>query len=113
MAKGKASSEMLLSGPLIFTALPLGDSRKWDKVHDQTIIRNLNSKKEEIAKELKDISRLNAISVPELVEENHKGKPRYNSIYTRALASGSADILHKDAISKQGHRPHRDLWKVC
>lgn len=32
------------------------------------------------------------------MEESHEGKPSYNSIYTRALASGSANLLHKDAI---------------
>jgi hypothetical protein len=64
----------------------------------EKIVNNLNSKKDQIAKELKNISRLNAISVPELVEENHEGKPGHNSIHIRALASSSADLLHKDAI---------------
>lgn len=42
---------------------------------DEKIVNNLNSEKDQIAKELKNISRLNAISVPELMEENHEGKP--------------------------------------
>ena len=53
---------------------------------------------QEIAKELKNIPRLSAISVSELVEENHKGKHRNNSIYTRAPASDSADPSHRVAI---------------
>ncbi len=98
MLKGMAFSEVLHGRPLIFTALLLGDSKTGDKVHDEKIVNNLNSKKNEIAKEIRSISRLNAISVPELIEESLDGKPSYNSIYTRALASGSAHLLHKDAI---------------
>ncbi|MCL5929893.1 MAG: hypothetical protein M1123_01235 [Candidatus Thermoplasmatota archaeon] len=89
---------MLSKRPLIFTAIPLRDNKTGDAVHDEKILRNLNARKEELASALSSFSRLNAISVPELVEENHEGKPRYNSIYTRALARGTADILHIDAI---------------
>jgi 5,10-methylenetetrahydrofolate reductase len=90
--------KMLAKKPLIFTVLPLRDNKTGDAAHDDKIIRNLNSRKEELAIALNSFSRLNAISVPELVEENHEGKPRYNSIYTRALARGTADILHIDAL---------------
>jgi 5,10-methylenetetrahydrofolate reductase len=88
----------LLKRPLIFTAIPLRDSRRGDPTSDEKILKSLNVRKEELGKALGAFSRLDAVSVPELVEENHEGKPRYNSIYTRALASGTADILHKDAV---------------
>ncbi|EQD74451.1 hypothetical protein B1B_02659 [mine drainage metagenome] len=38
------------------------------------------------------------MNVPELVEENHEGKPRYNSVYTRILANSIASALGVDAI---------------
>jgi len=91
-------SRLLDRRPLIFTALPLRDSRTGDPEHDRKILRNINARKEELARELKGIKRLNAVSVPELVEENHEGKPRYNSVYTRALSRGTADLLGRDAI---------------
>ncbi len=84
--------------PLIITITPLRDSKTGDKVHDDRILMNLEQKKSEIVKALGNHSRLNAVNVPELIEENHEGKPRYNSIYTRALARGTADLLHIDAI---------------
>jgi len=68
-------SRLLDKRPLIFTALPLRDSRTGDPVRDQKILRNLNARKEELARALRGIKRLNAISVPELVEENHEGMP--------------------------------------
>ncbi|MCL6003124.1 MAG: hypothetical protein M1556_05735 [Candidatus Thermoplasmatota archaeon] len=97
---GNAASfkNMLTKRPLIFTAIPLRDNKTGDPVHDDKIVKNLNTRKEELGIALGSFSRLNAVSVPELVEENHEGKPRYNSIYTRALARGTADILHIDAI---------------
>ncbi len=90
--------DLLTKKPLIFTAIPLRDAKTGDQTHDEKIIRNLNNRKEELASALNSFQRLNAVSVPELVEENHEGKPRYNSIYTRALARGTADILHIDAL---------------
>ena len=84
--------------PLIFSAIPIRDSKTGDPVHDQRIIRNVDSRISEIGKALENFHRLDAVSVPELVEENHEGKPRYNSIYTRMLVRGIADYLHKDAV---------------
>ncbi|MCW6169360.1 MAG: hypothetical protein LVQ96_04575 [Thermoplasmatales archaeon] len=91
-------SSSLGKKPLIFTALPLRDNRTGDPSHDQKIMANLESRKKDLADELKNFSRLNAVSVPELVEENHEGRPRYNSIYTRSLSRGTADLIGKDAI---------------
>ena len=48
-------SRLLDKRPLIFTALPLRDSRTGDPVHDQKILRNLNARKDELARELKGI----------------------------------------------------------
>ncbi|MGC8645603.1 MAG: hypothetical protein ACP5UO_04990 [Thermoplasmata archaeon] len=84
--------------PLIFTVVPLRDSKTGEKEHDERILRNLEARKAEIAKAVKGISRLTAVSVPELVEENHEGRPRYSSIYTRALAKGIADMLDVIAV---------------
>ncbi len=84
--------------PLIFTAIPLRDSKTGDTVHDKRILENLSTRIEELGNALSNVKRLNAVSVPELVEENHEGKPRYNSIYTRMLARGTSDKLGKDAI---------------
>jgi len=91
-------SSSLKKKPLIFTALPLRDNRTGDSSHDGKILSNLESRKKDLAGELKNFHRLNAVSVPELVEENHEGKPRYNSIYTRSLSRGTADLIGKDAI---------------
>ena len=91
-------SSSLKRKPLIFTALPLRDNRTGDSSHDEKILSNLESRKKDLAGELRNFHRLNAVSVPELVEENHEGKPRYNSIYTRALSRGTADLIGKDAI---------------
>ena len=90
--------DLLSKRPLIYTVIPLRDNKTGDQVRDAKILKNLNSRKEELGVALSSFSRLNAISVPELVEENHEGRPRYNSIYTRALARGTADILHIDAL---------------
>ncbi len=98
VSEQKRFRDLLVKKPLIFTVIPLRDAKTGDQVHDDRIVRNLNNRKEELANALNPFQRLNAISVPELVEENHEGKPRYNSIYTRALARGTADILHIDAL---------------
>ncbi|MEM1613639.1 MAG: hypothetical protein QXP25_01870 [Thermoplasmatales archaeon] len=90
--------DVLMKRPLLFTVIPLRDSKTGDKEHDEKILRNLEARKVEVAKAVQEVGRLNAISVPELVEENHEGKPRYNSVYTRALARGIADILNLDAV---------------
>jgi len=79
--------------PLIFTIVPLRDSKTGDREHDERILRNLESKAVEITNSVDRIKRLNAINVPELVEENHEGRPRYNSIYTEALAKRTAELL--------------------
>lgn len=94
----RSFKDALRNRPLIFTAIPLRDSRTGDSVHDEKILKNLEIRKKELSESLKTFSRLTAVSVPELVEENHEGKPRYNSIYTRAFASGTANILHVDSI---------------
>ncbi len=99
MASDHSNFKNLLSRkPLVFTAIPLRDSKTGDQAHDDKIMKNLNNRKEELGTALSSFSRLNAVSVPELVEENHEGKPRYNSIYTRMLSRGTADILHIDAL---------------
>lgn len=98
MLEGVNFRKMLDKRPLIFTAIPLRDNVTGDPVHDERIERNLRSRKEDLGAALERFTRLNAVSVPELVEENHEGKARYNSIFTRALARGTADIIHKDAI---------------
>jgi len=79
--------------PLIFTIVPLRDSKTGHREHDERILRNLESKAVEITNSVNRIKRLNAINVPELVEENHEGRPRYNSIYTEALAKRTAELL--------------------
>ncbi len=84
--------------PLMFTAIPIRDSKTGDRVHDEKILKNLEQRKQELASTLGKFHRLDAISVPELVEENHEGKPRYNSIYTRMLSRGTADLLGIDAV---------------
>ena len=91
-------SDKLLSKPLLFTVVPIRDNKTGDPVHDEKILKNLSMKRSEIVKVLSPIKRLNAVNVPELIEENHEGKPRYNSIYTRMLARGIADDLKVDAI---------------
>ena len=91
-------SDKLLSKPLLFTVVPIRDNKTGDPVHDEKILKNLSMKRSEIVKVLSPIRRLNAVNVPELIEENHEGKPRYNSIYTRMLARGIADDLKVDAI---------------
>ena len=91
-------SDVLYRRPLIFSVVPLRDTKTGEKVHDERVLKNLNSRIDEMSALLKDHARLNAVSVPELVEENHEGKPRYNSVYTRALSRGIADRIHKDAI---------------
>ena len=91
-------SDGLLTKPLLFTVVPIRDNKTGDPVHDDKILKNLSQKRNEIVKALSPIKRLTAVNVPELIEENHEGKPRYNSIYTRMLARGIADDLKVDAI---------------
>ena len=88
----------LKSMPLIFTVVPLRDSKTGDPEHDNRIVRNIESRIMEISHTLSDYPKLTAVNVPELVEENHEGKPRYNSIYTRKLAKGIADGIGREAI---------------
>jgi len=94
----KSFKTQLQKRPLVFTALPLRNNLTGESTHDEKIVQALNKKKEELASELSKIHRLNAVSVPELIEENHEGKPRYNSVYTRALSRGIADLVQKDAL---------------
>ena len=89
---------LLQKRPLIFTVVPIRDNKTGDPVHDEKILKTVDSRKAEIAAALKPFTRLNAVNVPELVEENHEGKPRYNSVYTRKLARSIADSLGVDAI---------------
>ena len=91
-------SESLSKRPLVFTVVPIRDNKTGDPVHDEKILKNLSLKRSEISRALSPIKRLNAVNVPELIEENHEGKPRYNSIYTRMLARGVADDINSDAI---------------
>lgn len=84
--------------PLIFSAIPVRDSKTGDPVHDDRIIKNVKARITEIGKSLEPFGRLDGVSVPELVEENHEGRPRYNSIYTRMLAKGIAEHIHREAI---------------
>jgi len=91
-------SDLLQKRPLIFTVVPLRDNLTGDPKHDDKILKNLTAKKDEIVKALLPYSRLTAVNVPELIEENHEGKPRFNSIYTRKLARSIADELKIDAV---------------
>jgi len=43
-------SKLLDKRPLIFTALPLRDSRTGDPEHDRKILRNINARKDELAR---------------------------------------------------------------
>ncbi|MFG1520052.1 MAG: hypothetical protein AAE977_06235 [Thermoplasmataceae archaeon] len=91
-------ADILQKKPLIFTVVPVRDNKTGDTLHDEKILRSVNARKDEIVSMLKPFKRLNAINVPELVEENHEGKPRYNSVYTRKLARSIADSIGVDAI---------------
>lgn len=91
-------TEMLGKRPLIFSVVPIRDSRTGEKSHDERILKNVDSRINEFSDLLKGKPRLNAVSVPELVEENHEGRPRYNSVYTRKLSGGIARRLGIDAI---------------
>ena len=70
MVSDQSNFKNLLSRkPLVFTAIPLRDSKTGDQAHDDKIMKNLNNRKEELGTALSSFSRLNAVSVPELVEE--------------------------------------------
>ena len=99
MKSGNGSFKAALKKePLIFTVVPLRDSKTGDPVHDNTIVKNIERRIDDVSKSLSEFPELIAVNVPELVEENHEGKPRYNSIYTRKLAKGIADGIGRDAI---------------
>jgi 5,10-methylenetetrahydrofolate reductase len=89
---------VLRKRPLIFSVVPIRDTRTGEKAHDDKILRNLDTRIKEFSDALTGKNRLNAVSVPELVEENHEGRPRYNSVYTRKLSGGIASNLDIDAI---------------
>jgi 5,10-methylenetetrahydrofolate reductase len=91
-------SDQLLKRPLLFTVVPLRDNLTGDPKHDSKILKNVTLRKSDMVSSLHSINRLNAVNVPELVEENHEGKPRYNSVYTRMLAKSIASALGIDAI---------------
>jgi 5,10-methylenetetrahydrofolate reductase len=84
--------------PLIFTVVPLRDNKTGDPIHDGNLEKKVQTKINDVGNALIPINRITAVNVPELVEENHEGKPRYNSIYTRRMARGIADKIGKDAI---------------
>ena len=99
MSKNKACfADTLHKRPLIFTVVPLRDNLTGDPKHDDKILKNVSLRKSDMVSSLHSISRLDAVNVPELVEENHEGKPRYNSVYTRMLAKSIASALGTDAI---------------
>ena len=99
MSKDESTfQESLKNKPLIFTVVPLRDSKTGDPSHDRKIVQNIESRISEVSEYLSEFPKLTAVNVPELVEENHEGKPRYNSIYTRKLAQGIADGIDREAI---------------
>jgi len=94
----KPFKEALQNRPLLFTVVPLRDNLTGDPSHDDRILKNVSIRKSDMVSSLHSITRLNAVNVPELVEENHEGRPRYNSVYTRILANSIASALGVDAI---------------
>ncbi len=91
-------ADVLRKRPLIFSVVPIRDSRTGEKAHDDRIMKNLDARIGEFSDLLKPRGRVNAVSVPELVEENHEGRPRYNSVFTRKLSGGIARRAGIDAI---------------
>ncbi|MEM0157850.1 MAG: hypothetical protein QXN26_07330 [Thermoplasmataceae archaeon] len=91
-------ADVLRKRPLIFSVVPLRDSRTGEKTHDDRILKNLDSRIDEFSGLLMTRRRVNAVSVPELVEENHEGRPRYNSVFTRKLSRGIASKAGIDSI---------------
>src|SRR5580658_5038012 len=56
------------------------------------------SKATQISEQLRDVSRLDAINLPEIVRENHEGKPKYSSIFDREYARGIATSTGKEPV---------------
>ena len=100
MSKNVTSfSDLLLKRPLLFTVVPLRDNLTGDPKHDDKILKNVSLRKSDMVSSLHSITRLNAVNVPELVEENHEGKPRYNSMFTE---SGRLDFVSCSIFTPSG-----------
>lgn len=64
----------------------------------------------ELAQRLAPIGRLDALDVPELIDENHDGRPYYRSGDTRGFARSLGDLLHRDVVVNKvvAHLPSQD-----
>lgn len=64
----------------------------------------------ELVRTLGAVERLDAIDVPELIDENHDGRPYYRSGDTRAFARRVAEAIHREVVVNKvvAHLPSSD-----
>ena len=89
MTSSRPLSEALRSFPLCFEPTP-----PLARVHPSRLEERLDS----VARLLRDVPRLDALVVPELVDENHEGKPHYRSGDVRGFARALQERTHREAI---------------
>jgi len=81
--------EALAERPLLFEPVP--PSARASPGRSETVV-------DEITRLLASVPRLDAIDVPELIDENHDGRPYYRSGDTRGFARKLADRVGRDVI---------------
>jgi 5,10-methylenetetrahydrofolate reductase len=88
-AGGNKFAQALARKALVFEPRPLRD------IKDPGVVQ---VKARELHERLKGIQRLDAINVPEIIEENHVGQPKYSGGYEREYVSAAARLLDREAI---------------
>lgn len=86
---GRSLAEALERRPLFFEPVPLPGRARSERVAAYL---------DELAGRLSRVARLDAIDVPELVDENHEGRPYYRSVDPRTFAERLAERTGRPAI---------------
>jgi 5,10-methylenetetrahydrofolate reductase len=82
-------SEALSAYPLFFEPVPPGARIPGSRVEERV---------EAVASLVRSVPRVDAIDIPELVDENHEGKPRYRSGDLRGFAEQVQERTGREAI---------------
>jgi len=102
----RSLSEALRAAPLLFEPVPSPARTPSHRVEERTAA---------VARLIEEVPRVDAIDIPELVDENHEGQPHYHSgdlpAYARTLAerTGREVILNK-VVAHLPSAPALEQW---
>jgi 5,10-methylenetetrahydrofolate reductase len=102
---GRAIAEALSSRPLFFEPVPPSA---------RSSSARLESQFSATAALLAEVGRVDAVNVPELVDENHDGKPYYRSGNVRSFALRLAEASHAEPVVNKvvAHLPNAEATRA-